>query len=131
MPYQIYARKTPRIGRPSVSFSKIGQIAFNQHAARLLAKSEVQSVLLMWDADVHCIGIQKNDKTDSRAYMIRYNDKGNGASFSAKTFLDHIGVDYSSRTAIPVDVNPDSEIIVEISLPKNIFADKHALGSVA
>ena len=38
MAYEIFARKSQRMGTPAISFTKIGQLAFNQSAARILQK---------------------------------------------------------------------------------------------
>jgi sugar/nucleoside kinase (ribokinase family) len=127
MAYEVFTRKTPRMGNPVVSFSKIGQIAFNQYAARQLQKAGVEFVLLMWDPEERKIGIKTAGEKDPRAYRVRYNDKGNGASFSAKTFLDFIGVDYSERKAIPVEIDATTELIVEVNVPDSFFAKKSAL----
>lgn len=125
MPYTIFERKTPRIGSPVLSFSKIGQITFNQAASRILQKEPIEFVLLMWDEVERKLAIKAiSNKKDPRAYKIHYNDKGNGASFSCKTFLDFIGVDYSSRKAIPIEVNPNSEIPVEVKVPDSLLVKK-------
>ncbi len=65
-----------------------------------------------------------SNKKDPRAYRIRFNAKGNGAGFSAKTFIDHIGIDYSERRSIVVDVNPNSEYLLEVQVPENFFKRK-------
>ena len=66
-----------------------------------------------------------SNKKDPRAYRIRYNDKGNGATFSAKTFLDYIGIDYSERKPIPIEITPNSEYIVEVKIPDELMKKKH------
>lgn len=125
MAYEIFARKTIRTGSPVMSFSRIGQIAFNQSAARILQKEAVEFVLLMWDADENRITIKStNNRKDRRAYRIRYADKGNGAGFSAKTFMDYAGLDYSERRSVPVEINTNSEIIIEAKLPDAFFGKK-------
>jgi hypothetical protein len=65
-----------------------------------------------------------SNKKDPRAYKVRYNDKGNGASFSAKTFLDYIQVDFSQRRTIPVEINTNSEIFLEVKVPEEFFKRK-------
>jgi hypothetical protein len=105
-----------------MSFSKIGQLSFNQSAARLLQKDAVEYVLLMWDQEARKLAIKTtSNKRDPRAYRVRYNEKGNGASFSCKTFLDYINVDYSERKAIPVEIQGGSEMIVEVRIPDSLF----------
>jgi len=126
MPYEIFTRKTPRMGNPTVSFSKIGQMAFNQFAARILQKDAVEFVLILWDGEQRKLAIKTtSNKKDPRAYRIRYNDKGNGASFSCKTFLDFIGLNYAERKAIPIEINTNSEMLVEVRIPDELFV-KHS-----
>jgi hypothetical protein len=127
MPYEIFTKKTPRMGNPIMSFSKIGQITFNQTAARILQKAAIENMLLMWDSVEGKLALKStSNKKDLRAYRIRYNEKGNGASFSAKTFLDYVGIDYSTRRPIPIDINPDSEMFLEAKLPEECLKPKKA-----
>jgi len=123
--YEVYTRKTPRSISPVMSFSKIGQITFNQGAARILQKATVETVLLLWDAEERKIALKStSNKKDQRAYRIRYADKGNGASFSAKTFMDYIGLDYSERRGMPIEINPDEEMFIEAKVPDSFFKKK-------
>jgi len=125
MPYEIFTRKVPRMGTPTMSFSKIGQIAFNQSAARILQKDAVEYILLMWDLSEKKVAIKStSNKKDQRAYRIRYAGKGNGAGFSAKTFLDYIGIDYSERKAIQIEINTNSELLIEAKVPDDFFKKK-------
>lgn len=125
MPYEIFTKKTPRMGNPIISFSKIGQICFNQTAARFLQKAAIENILLMWDSSEGKLALKStSNKKDLRAYRIRYNEKGNGASFSAKTFLDYAGIDYLTRRPISIDINPDSEMFLEVKLPGECMKPK-------
>jgi len=125
MSYEIFTRKVPRMGTPTIGFSKLGQIAFNQTASRMLQKEPVEYLFLMWDSATKQIGMKStSNKKDPRAYKVRYNDKGNGASFSAKTFLDYIQVDFSQRRTIPVEINTNSEIFLEVKVPEEFFKRK-------
>jgi hypothetical protein len=125
MAYEIFTRKVPRMGSPLMSFSKIGQITFNQTATRILQKEPVEYVFLLWDPVAKQIAMKAtSNKKDPRAYRVRYNDKGNGATFSAKTFLDHIGIDYSERQGMGVEINPNREMILEVKVPENLFKKK-------
>ena len=113
------------MGAPSMSFSKIGQLAFNQFAARILQKDAIEFVLIMWDGEQRKLAIKStNNKKDARAYRIRYNEKGNGASFSCKTFLDYIGLNYAERRAVPIEINTNNEMFVEVKIPDEMFVQK-------
>ncbi len=123
--YEIFERRVPRMGNPMMSFSKLGQITFNTLAAQALQKATVDHVLLMWDTEERKIGVKStSNKKDSRAYHLRYHDAGNGASFSAKTFLDYIGIDYSQRRGLVVEVNPNHEMVIEVKVPDEFFKRK-------
>ncbi len=123
--YEVFTRKTPRSGSPVMSFSKIGQITFNQAAARILQKETLEYVLLLWDAEQRKIALKSiSNKKDQRAYRIRYADKGNGAAFSCKTFMDHIGIDYSERRGVPVDIDTNNEMFIEVKVPESFFKKK-------
>ncbi len=122
MPYEVFTRKTRRSGTPTLSFSKLGQITFNQSSASILQKETIEHVLLLWDSSAGKMAIKStSNKKDPRAYRIRYSSKGNGASFSAKTFADYIGVDLSERKSTPIDITPNSEYIIEVKIPEEFF----------
>jgi hypothetical protein len=113
-----FAKKTPRLGTPVMSFSKIGQVFFNQTASRILQKEPIEYILLGWDSAENKIALKAiTNKKDPRAYHIRYNAKGNGASFSAKTFLDHAGIDYSERKPIQIEIKLEADNFLEIKIP--------------
>ncbi len=127
MPYEVFERKTPRLGTPMMSFSKIGQITFNQSAATILKKLPSTHILLMWDVSAKKLAIRSaaNEK-DPRAFVIRHNEKANGASFSAKTFLDHVGINYAQRRAIPIEINPNAELVLEVKIPEMFFNQENS-----
>src|SRR5260370_39415356 len=120
--YEVFLRKIPRMGTPVMSFSKLGQITFNQGAARILQKESVgEYFLLLWDAQERMMAMKStSNKKDPRAYHIRFHPKGNGANFSAKTFLDYIGADYSERKSMPIEVNHYREIFIELKFPEHL-----------
>ena len=45
------------------------------------------------------------------AYNVTYGEKGNGAGFSAKTFCDYIGLDYTSSRSLPAAWNDDYTVL--------------------
>ncbi|MGH9573159.1 MAG: hypothetical protein ACRD40_06470 [Candidatus Acidiferrales bacterium] len=125
MAYEVFTRKITRSGTPRLSFTKLGQIFFNQPAAHILNKETVEYVLLLWDEAAHKIAIKNtSNRKDTRAYKLRYNDKGNGASFSAKTFLDFVGIDLTERHMIPVEITPNNEYLLEVKIPSEFFRGK-------
>jgi hypothetical protein len=125
MAYEIFTRKVQRAGSPTLSFSRIGQVRFNQSATKILQKDAIEYVLLMWDAAEHKLAFKgTSNKKDPRAYRIHHTDKGNGAGFSAKTFLDYIALDYSERRTVPIEINTNNELLVELQVPDSWFKKK-------
>ncbi len=101
MAWEIFTRKTRRSGTPSITFNKLGRIALNKTATAILEKDAVEYVLLLWDASKRQVGVRPITKKDQRAYTLAYGKKGNGAGFSAKTFMDYIGYDYAESRQYP------------------------------
>ena len=125
MPYSVFTKKVSRVGTPTVSFSKIGQFQFNQAASQILHKETVEHLLLLWDPDTRKVAIKTtSNKKDTRAYRLRFLTQGNGSGFSAKTFLDFIGFDYSERRSIPIEINPNSEMLIEFEVPESYFVKR-------
>jgi hypothetical protein len=123
--YEVFTRKTSRIGTPTITFTKMGQIAFNQSAARILHKAAIESILILWDSSEGKLAMKSTaNKKDVRIYRLRYNEKGNGASFSAKTFLDFAGINYADRKPIPVEINTDLEMFLELKIPDALMKKK-------
>lgn len=102
MAWEIFERKVRRSGSPALTFNRLGRMSLNKTATGLLEKEAVEFVLVLWDASKRQIGIRPITKKDPRAYRLAYGTKGNGAGFSAKTFMDHIGYDYKESRSIPV-----------------------------
>jgi hypothetical protein len=122
MSYAVFERKSQRKGMPMLSFSKLGQIVFNQNASAILRKATIERILLLWDTSAKKLAMKSTaNKNDSRAYVIRFNPNGNGASFSAKTFIDHIGIDITERKALSVNIDPNNEYFLEVDIPENFF----------
>lgn len=125
MSYEIFGRKSPRMGNPTMSFSKQGQFVFNTMAAQKLQKAAIEHILIMWDTEERKVALKSTtNKKDGRAYRIRYFNQGNGAGFSAKTFLDYIGVDYSQRRPLDIEIDPNHEMAIEARIPDEWFKRK-------
>ena len=116
MAYEIFARKRSRMVSPAISFNSHGLIGFNKAATQQLKDEAVENVLILWDADNRKVAVRRIGKKDGRSYRIHYSKKGNGSSFSAKTFLDYIGFDYSETRSMAVSWN-ETEAMFEVDVP--------------
>lgn len=122
MPFEVFSRKTSRLGTPMMTFTTLGRIALNKSATRILEKDAVEFVVLLWDRDARRVGIRPLTKRDPRSYQVSYGKKGNGAGFSAKTFLDYIEYDYNVSRSFPVEWN-EKEGQFEAQIPAEHFKD--------
>jgi len=120
MAYEVFSRKTSRIGLPTITFTSLGRISLNKHATAILEKDAVEVVILLWDSEERKVGVRPITKRDSRAYRVSYGKKGNGAGFSAKTFLDYINYDYSVTRNFPIEWN-EREGFFEVQIAEEYF----------
>ena len=103
---------------------EVGSDSSNK-TARLLTgeKAAVEFVLLLWDADAHKIAIRPISKKDPRSYRVAYGEHGNGAGFSAKTFFDFIGLDYTESRPMSASWDSEQEMLI-IDVPPAVLASK-------
>lgn len=123
MAYEVFSRKTSRVGTPMMTITKLGRMAFNNAATARLAKDVVEYVVLLFDKENRMVAVKPISKKDPRAYHVSYGKKGNGAGFSAKTFLDFIELDYASESRnVPVEWNAEQNMY-EAQFPAEYFKD--------
>ena len=123
MAWEIFTRQVIRTGTPTVTITTMGRISLNKTATITLEKNAVEFVLLMWDKDNHQIGIRPISKKDPRAYRLSYGAKGNGASFSAVTFLNYTNYDWSKTRSFPVEWNQQEDYF-QFKVPAEHFTGK-------
>lgn len=123
MAFEIFTRKVIRTGNPAIGFNALGRISLNQAATAQFRKDAVEFVLLLWDRDAHTVALRPITKKDSRAYRVAYNKKANACGFSAKTFFDYIGLDYTSSFAVPAEWD-DEEGFFRIVVPAEKLKDE-------
>ena len=114
MPYEIFERKTRRTSDPSITIDSHGRFVFNKSATEVLRRDAVERILILWDQESQKVAVRPLTRKDPRSYRISYSTKGNGSSFSAKTFLDHIEYDYSESYSFPWK---EADGMFEIEMP--------------
>ena len=126
MAYEIFEKKATRIGAPAITISK-DRISANCPAARVFHQRAVEFVLLLWDKDNRKLALRPLTKKDARAYKLSYgqvkNNQPNGATFSARTFLSHIGWDSKEKQVMPALWNEEQEIM-ECEVPAECLHDE-------
>jgi len=75
MSYEIFEKKSTRIGHPAVTINPVGKIYFNQETSDWLRALRVKQVLLGWSRDTLMVFVKAAKSTDSRAYRLAYNTK--------------------------------------------------------
>ncbi len=116
MGYAIFEKKAIRVGSPAVTFSSKDRMAMNTSAAKIFHQNAVEQVLLLWDEERRKVAIKPISKKDARAYRLTYGPKANGASFSARAFMNHIGWESAEKFTAPATWN-EEESILEFELP--------------
>lgn len=123
MAYEIYSKKNVRrTGGPQLAFLRTGRIAFNKAATAILTEQVVELVLLLWDSSARKVAIKPITKKDPRAYKVNVAKRDNTAGFSAKTFLEDIGIDYEKGSLVMPVVWLPEQGIFEVSLADAVVA---------
>ena len=123
MGFEVFDRKTTRRVEPTVTLTILGRIALNTGAATILQKVAAEYVLLLWDAETKRVAVKVVGKKEPRSYVLHYGKNGNGAGFSALTFLNHIKYDFSESRPFPLQWDEGGNMFV-FSIP-----NEHLTGS--
>jgi len=124
MSYEIFDQKKTRIGRPAATINPAGRIYFNQEAAGWLSMHKVKRVLLLWNQNELMIGIRAGRSNDGRAYSVAYSTKGGGASITAKSFLNWIGL-RSDQPSVTVEAQlNDDKTLIEFEVPAEYLEEE-------
>jgi hypothetical protein len=124
MAFEVFSRKVRRLTSPQVTLTTLGRMAFNKAATAVFEKQVVENVVLLWDVETKRFAVKPISKKDSRAYHIHYGKNGNGAGFSAITFLDHIGYNYKdSSNSFSAEWNEDEQMFL-VSLADVVLGQK-------
>jgi hypothetical protein len=116
MGFEVFDRKVTRHIEPTVTLTTLGRMALNVGAVQILNKVVAEYVLLLWDADAKKVAIKVIGKKEPRSYALHYGVKGNGAGFSATTFMNFIKYDFSESRSFPLQWNEDANMFT-FSIP--------------
>jgi hypothetical protein len=123
MGYQVFERKLVRHIEAALSLQKTGRIILNKAAIACISEGgPVAHVLVLWDAEKRKVAIRPIFKKDPRAYSVRYGKAGGSqtGTIGAKTFLDHIGLNYSETRQYVAEWKAE-ESLLEVTIPIDAF----------
>jgi hypothetical protein len=126
--YEIIDRKIVYRGSPMITVTTVGRLSFNKGAAEIIKKEAIENVLLLYDKERRYIGIRSIAKKDPRSYQIHWNKRGDGAGFSATTFLKIIEYSASETRTFPL-LWDEHQQMFEIALPEDCFTKGGFIGS--
>lgn len=118
--WEVYTRQIIRTGEPTVTFGKMGRISLNMVATNILERDKASHVVMMWDKEFFKCALRVATSKDAGAYKVTYNDKGNGAGFSAVTFLNYIRYDWTETRSFNAQWI-ESEKMFVFSIPSEHF----------
>ena len=120
MAWEVYTRQVIRTGEPAITITKMGRIAINKLASEILEKDKATHVLVLWDKENFKCGIKIANSKDIGAYTLTPGFNGNGAGFSAVTFLNYIKYDRTTTRSFTAEWDESGKIFV-FSIPKEHF----------
>jgi hypothetical protein len=118
MGYVVFERKRQRVYGMAVSLQRLGRIVLNKPAAANLRDQGATNALILWDEENRRVAIRPIFIKDPRAYPVKYGNARTtaGATISAKTFFDSIGLDYEETRQYEATWNVQ-EGLLEIEVP--------------
>jgi hypothetical protein len=133
MAWEVFTRQVIRTGEPAVTIGKMGRIGFNMVATQIFQENSVNHVVLMWNKESSECAVRVASSKESGAYKLTFNQKSNGAGFSAVTFLNYIRYDWTETRAFNATWNGSEKMLV-FAIPKQHFvtstANNQELGRV-
>jgi hypothetical protein len=120
MGYEIIDRKVVYRGSPTITVTTKGRLSFNKGATEIIRKEAIENVLLLWDKERRYIGIRSIAKKDPRSYEMHWNKRGDGAGFTATTFLKIVEYNASETRSFPLQWDEHQQMF-EIAVPEDCF----------
>ncbi len=120
MSWEVFSRKVVRTDNPNVTITTMGRMAFNKSATSFFEKEKITHVLSMWNGERLMCGIKAALEPETRAYKLSFGIRGNGAGFSAVTFLNHIRYDWASTRSFPLHWD-DAQAMFTFRIPADFI----------
>ncbi len=120
MAWELYERQVIRTGEPAVTITKMGRIALNKLASEFMENLRAAHAVLLWDRESFKCGIKVANSKDIGAYTLTPGANGNGAGFSAVTFLNFIKYDWTTTRSFTAEWDAAGQMLV-FSIPKEHF----------
>jgi hypothetical protein len=121
MGYQLFERVAVRVETPILSITPGGRIAINSAAGRLLMEAGIKTVVILWDSTKNRMAIKAAPKGEKNSFTVTFTRHNNSATFSAKSFLRHIGWNAPKREMLATTWNAKDKMF-EVTLPPQYVA---------
>ena len=118
MAYGTFARLSGRVQTPLWRWPRNDALHLNAAATRLLEKSGVKAVKILWDKTTCGIALQAAHKNDKDSYSLAFSEGYHSATLAAKAFIRHIGWSAPSRETVFAKWNEQKKLL-EAQLPSS------------
>ena len=98
MTYKVFTETGSRIGKPQVSIWSRGQIGLNQGAMKRFKLKDFNYAIILYDEETRKGGTRFTNDEDSPGIIKLVKRGSGGVSFSAVSFLNHYGIQFSKTT---------------------------------
>ena len=110
MTYKVFTETGSRIGKPQVSIWSRGQIGLNQGAMKRFKLKDFTYAIILYDEDTRKVGIRFTNDEDSPGIIKLVKRGSGGVSFSAVSFLNHYGIQFSKTTKYYLTHDKNNEL---------------------
>ena len=110
MTYVVFTETGSRIGKPQVSIWARGQIGLNQGAMKRFKLMDFTYAILLYDEDAKKVGIRFTNDEELTGIIKLVKRGSGGVSFSAASFINHYGIEFSGATKFTLTHDKDNEL---------------------
>ena len=110
MTYTVFTETGSRTGKPLVSIWSRGQIGLNQGAMKRFKLKDFNYAIILYDEDSRKVGIRFTNDEDLPGIIKLVKRGSGGVSFSAVSFLNHYGIEFSVTTKFSLMHDKDNEL---------------------
>ena len=111
MAFERFTRTGSRGYKPKASIWSRGQIGFNQGSVKTFDLEKYKYAILFYDREQRIIGVRFTDDENEKC-ITKLIIRPNGASISARAFLNYYNIDYTKTTKCDITYDEKEHIFV-------------------